>query len=369
MINFFKYSLAIALLFTVTASFSASPWEKYAHLFSPVRNYVAYKTTNTITIDGKANEASWRAAAWSDYFVDIEGDKQPKPLYPTRMKMLWDTENLYILTELEEPNIWATYAQRDLIVYHENDIEVFIDANGDGANYFEFEVNAINTLFDLFLPLSYRAGGAPLISYDARSFTSAVSIEGSLNNGSDTDSKWFAEMKIPFADLQVWDGSEDPKDGTQWRIDLSRVNWQTEWVDGKYQKKINPETGKAYPEYNWVWSAPGIISMHAPERYGLLQFADVPVGSQTVPFVAPADQPVRDCCWLVYYTQKEFQSKNGRFAATLRELGIPVELERDGKLFSIKMEATSQQFTVMCSSSAGLSYRLNDEAVITKLKQ
>lgn len=363
-----KCPLVAALLLSAATSFAGSPWEKYTHLFTPVRNYVAYKTTDAITIDGKADDASWQKAAWSDEFVDIEGDKQAKPLYPTRVKMLWDADNLYILTELTEPHIWASYNQRDMIVFHENDIEVFIDPNGDGVNYFEFEVNAINNLFDLFLPLSYRVGGAPLISYDARRFESAVSIEGSLNDGSDTDKRWFVEMKIPFGDLQIWDGSENPKNGDQWRINLSRVNWQTEWVDGQYQKKINPATGKPYPEYNWVWSAPNIISMHAPERYGLLQFADVPAGSTSVPFVAPADQSLRDCCWLIFYTQKEFQSKNHHFAGTLGELDIPAQLEHNGQHFSVKMEATNYQFTALVTDSAGINYRINDQGTITKLK-
>ena len=31
------------------------------------------------TIDGKLDDEAWKAAPWSDDFVDIEGDKKPKP--------------------------------------------------------------------------------------------------------------------------------------------------------------------------------------------------------------------------------------------------------------------------------------------------
>lgn len=49
------------------------------------RIYVASKSQNNFTIDGKPDEASWEKAAWSDLFIDIEGKE--KPLYDTRIKM------------------------------------------------------------------------------------------------------------------------------------------------------------------------------------------------------------------------------------------------------------------------------------------
>ena len=32
----------------------------------------------------------WDLAAWSEAFVDIEGDAKPAPRFETRFKMLWD---------------------------------------------------------------------------------------------------------------------------------------------------------------------------------------------------------------------------------------------------------------------------------------
>jgi len=63
------------------------------------RNYVCYQTAAPISIDGLINELNWQNASWSNYFVDIEGSLKPEPAYKTRMKMLWDTNFLYIAAE------------------------------------------------------------------------------------------------------------------------------------------------------------------------------------------------------------------------------------------------------------------------------
>ena len=52
--------------------------------------YICYRTAAALTVDGNLDEPSWRAAPWTAYFVDIEGDRRPRPRFATRAKMLWD---------------------------------------------------------------------------------------------------------------------------------------------------------------------------------------------------------------------------------------------------------------------------------------
>jgi len=364
MLKTLSYTFILTLALWATDCVAQTPWTEYEHLFLPAEHYVAFQTSEKIDIDGRANESSWSKAEWSDDFADIEGDTKPAPLYRTRMKMLWDETNLYILAEMEEPNIWSYYDKRDMVVFHENDFEVFVDPDGDGLYYFEYEVNALNNLFDLFLPKSYRSGGQALISYNSLDFQSAVSIDGTLNTPGDTDKKWTVEMKIPFSDMVMWGNQIAPNDGDQWRINFSRVNWQTDVKDGKYVKKTNPETGKPLPEYNWVWSAPGIISMHAPERYGLVQFSTHKAAEAPVGFNYPADQHLRDCCWLVFYKQQAYHSKNKTYATTLEQLGLTGTLERGGQTFQVKLAATPYQFMVFITSPDSKTYSVNNDGFI-----
>ena len=238
------------------------------------KSYVCYQTKTPVEIDEKLNESSWKKAAWTDLFVDIEGDKKPLPLQKTRVKMLWDNTCLYIGAVMDEEHIWAYQNKKDQIVFLENDFEVFIDPDGDTENYYELEINAINNSFDLFLPKTYRNGGIAQHKWEIKGLKSAVSIEGTVNNSTDTDKRWTLEIAIPLASL-----SNDPvsavfpKDQSLWRINFSRVNWQHEIIDGKYTRRKNPETKKVLPEYNWVWSPQGKINMHLPEHWGYLLFS------------------------------------------------------------------------------------------------
>src|SRR5262245_25633970 len=91
----------------------AAPPPRDDYPFIQPRGYVCYRAPSPVTIDGKLDDPAWRAAPWSEDFVDIEGDKRPPPRFRTRMKMLWDKQCLYIATELEEPHVWATLTRHD----------------------------------------------------------------------------------------------------------------------------------------------------------------------------------------------------------------------------------------------------------------
>ena len=112
--------------------------------FSP-RHYVAYRAAAAITMDGRLDEPAWAAAPWTDPFVDIEGDRRPAPRFRTRAKMLWDERCFYVAAEMEEPDVWGTITERDAVIFHDNDFEIFIDPDGDTHDYYELEVNALGT--------------------------------------------------------------------------------------------------------------------------------------------------------------------------------------------------------------------------------
>ncbi|HZW71525.1 MAG TPA: carbohydrate-binding family 9-like protein, partial [Hanamia sp.] len=270
--------LFVFLYLCCTTRASAQQYENF--VFNP-RKYICHKATGTITVDGLMNEPDWQQQEWTEDFVDIEGPTRPQPLQNTRVKMLWDENYLYVFARLEEKDIWATLTERDTIIFHENDFEVFIDPDGDTHLYYEFEINARNTGWDLLLTKPYRDGGLPITGWDIAGLQSATYIEGTLNDPSDTDQYWNVELAFPLSSLaEAVPGRRRPSDGDQWRINFSRVNWQTEKNGQGYQKKINPETGRAYPEYNWVWTDQGKINMHQPETWGYLQFTNKPAGTK-----------------------------------------------------------------------------------------
>jgi Carbohydrate family 9 binding domain-like len=279
------------------------------------KGYVCYRATGPVTIDGRLDDAAWRDVPWTDVFVDIEGASKPKPRLRTRVKMLWDDQYFYIGAELEEPHVWATLRQHDSVIFQDNDFEVFIDPNGDNHEYYEFEINALNTGWDLLLPRPYKDGGQAVNSWEIPGLKTAVHVDGTINDPRDIDKGWTVELAFPWKVLgELAYKPAPPHDGDQWRVSFSRVEWQHEIAEGKYRKV------KGTKEDNWVWSPQGVVNMHRPETWGYVQFSTAPVGS--VKFQPDPAGPVRHYLHQVYYAQRDYREKHGRFAKSLEELGL-----------------------------------------------
>jgi hypothetical protein len=94
--------------------------------------------------------------------------------------------------------ILATLRDHDSVIFHDNDFEVFLDPDGDGLRYFEFEMNAFNTGWDLFLPKPYKDGGKADNSWEIPGLKTAVHVEGTLNHPGDKDKAWTVELAFPW---------------------------------------------------------------------------------------------------------------------------------------------------------------------------
>ncbi|MDP6418993.1 MAG: carbohydrate-binding family 9-like protein [Candidatus Krumholzibacteria bacterium] len=283
---------------------------------TPPETYLCYQTSDSLIIDGVPEEGSWQSAKWTREFVDIEGDLKSAPMLRTQIRMLWDERFLYINAVMEEPDLWATLEERDAVIYQDNDFEVFIDPDGDHHAYYELEINALGTEWDLFLVKPYRDGGPALHAWDIAGLQTAVALFGTLNDPTDRDKGWSVEIAIPWSVLSEAAGRPSPPDaGDQWRMNFSRVEWDL-WVeDGQYVKLD-------LPEHNWVWSAQGLVNMHYPERWGIVQFSRWKAGEGEDPFLQDPAFEIRKRLMNVYYLQKEFHEISGRYASDPLALGI-----------------------------------------------
>ncbi|WP_412986013.1 carbohydrate-binding family 9-like protein [Pontimicrobium sp. IMCC45349] len=261
------------------------------------KHYIVTKTTDKIDIDGLADEPSWKTALFSDKFIDIEGVKKTK--YDTQVKMLWNNDYLYVYAEMKEPHIWGNLKQRDTIIYYNNDFEVFLDPSSTGIGYGEVEINALNTVWDLYLNKPYRIGGKANFEWNLNNLKSAVKIYGTLNNPNDIDSHWTVEIAIPLKPLIGLKNRPKsiPKEGEQWRINFSRVQWDHDIINGKYDRK--KANGKYLREYNWVWSNQKVINMHEPEKWGFLQFTEQST-SKNIDYIEDADLLIKQTAFALF---------------------------------------------------------------------
>ena len=284
--------------------------------YSP-RSYVCYKTDVPILIDGKMNDTGWSKVEWTESFVDIEGSLKPNPYFDTKAKMTWDENYFYFYAYMEDPHVWATITARDAVIFKDNDFEIFLDPDGDTHNYYELEVNALETEWDLLILKPYHDGDKVVIdSWDIPGLITKVHVDGTINDPSDRDKGWGVEIAIPWkAFISNFRSNNPPKDGDQWKVNFSRVHWDTEIKDGKYVKTDTPE-------FNWVWSPQGLIYMHMPHFWGLVQFSENIAGETKVQFKKSDIDQIKWSLRQVYYRQRNHYFRHNRYTSSLKALNL-----------------------------------------------
>ena len=110
-----------------------------------IARYTARRASSPIVVDGRLDEADWRAVERSPRFADLIGGRPG--IHDTRAAVLWDDTYLYVGYWVEEPFVEATLTERDAPIYKNNDVELFI-AGRDA--YYEFEINAFGTIYEVF---------------------------------------------------------------------------------------------------------------------------------------------------------------------------------------------------------------------------
>ena len=320
-------AIGALLLWLPVAGGAQVKWDPdYLMTIQPER-YTALRAGARLTIDGALDEPSWQQAPWTQAFVDIEGEVRPLPRFSTRAKMLWDDDYFYIAAFLEEPDVWATLKNRDDIIFRDNDFEVFIDPDWDTHNYYEYEVNAFATEWDLLLVRPYRDGGPAIHEWDIPGLITGTRVYGTINQPGDIDEGWSVEIAFPWEGIRrpTW-ATVKPKDGDVWQVNFSRVEWEVEPAqDGEGYAKI-----KEKREDNWVWSPQGLVNMHFPEQWGFVRFSDqqADIDAQ-LDFELPPEYLAHRLLREIYWRQRLFRSEEKHFTTSLDTLGVAHRMMAD----------------------------------------
>jgi hypothetical protein len=320
--------------------------------------YHCRRAAKPFLLDGRLDKPFWEDAPFTSAFLDIEGEHMQCPRFLTRAKMLWDDENLYVGAQLDGSEIWGSVTKRDDIIFQDNDFEIFIDPDSDTQQYYEFEMNALNTLWDLFLPTAYRDNGSGLNGYDIHGLRTAVFIDGTVNKPSASNRSWSVEVVIPFAAIiECLPQKRAPKEGEYYRINFSRVQWKTDVKDGRYQKRTDPSTGQPLPEDNWVWASTGVVNIHYPELWAFVFFTGT--AKENLSYIIPEDEYRKWELRKLYYSQQIFLDLNRHYSNHLEELKYilekysPNNANRMVKPLPYRIETTSHTFEISCPSSDG----------------
>ena len=241
-----------------------------------IHEYEVRRTLSPIQIDGRLTEPEWDAAPLTETFVKYADGASVR--FPTQAKLLWDDTNLYIAFICTDPDVWANFTTRDAHLWEEEVVETFIDPDGDGIDYMEIHVNPLGTQLDLLMSKAYSVGGTGDFGWNLEGYTSAVWVDGTANNPEDTDTRWVAEIALPFAGLAFSAPSLvfPPKSGDSWRINLCRYEYER---SGLKETEIS------------AWNQTDKRGFHAPDKFGRIIFSASPVlgpvsvdGAESAPY-------------------------------------------------------------------------------------
>lgn len=192
--------------------------------------YQCCYTGGRLKIDGHLTEKAWRKAKILDFFVPVAN--QPA-VSKTEGKILWDKKYLYVGFKAYDKDIWSYFTKRDSPTCQEDVLEIFIKPDSAKAEYYNFEINALGTVYDAF-NLKRHAGGGDhhrWQRWNCKGLKVGVKIKGILNDWTDQDEYWQMEVAIPFASLPTMKG-KPPAPGDIWQFHLSRYDYSVYLKNG-----------------------------------------------------------------------------------------------------------------------------------------
>ncbi|MCW5966520.1 MAG: carbohydrate-binding family 9-like protein [Bryobacterales bacterium] len=183
--------------------------------------------------------------------------------YKTTFRALWNDRDLWLRFDIQDPAPWHTMTQRDDHIWEEEVVEIFIDLDGTGKNYAEYEINPANVLCDVRME-----SGIPnvksIVEWNHDGIESAVQLRPA---DEDDPGGWIAILRLPWRGFRslpaVKEGraKSPPRPGDAWRFNLYRIE--------------RPH-GPADPKKDGIfaaWSPTGTPSFHNPAVFRPLIFA------------------------------------------------------------------------------------------------
>src|SRR5690606_27243814 len=115
----------------------------------------------------------------------------------TRARIAWDDAALYVAFDVADDDLRASLEGDDPHLWEQDTVEIMVDPDGDGRNYFELQLSPNEQVFDT----RYDARRVPQpfghVDWDS-GMRGATVVRGTLDDES-ADEGYVAEMAIPWA--------------------------------------------------------------------------------------------------------------------------------------------------------------------------
>lgn len=242
----------------------------------PAKNFECRWAQAAPVIDGKLDDEAWKSAQLIDQFTLPWLQEKNRPAKTaTRARLVWDREFLYFAGDMDDSDLFADITEHDGKTWDNDVFELFFKPSADKPAYYEFQVNAAGTKFDMFIPDRGPNGFdfAKFLKADEFHIDSKVVLKGTLNQRQDKDKGWTVEGKLPWSDFKMTGGRPDVD--AVWKFALCRYDFSQEFKDG-------PELSTSAP----LKSAKQ-ANFHLTQDYASLKFVGPSKDNAARPFGIP----------------------------------------------------------------------------------
>ncbi|MEO1337382.1 MAG: carbohydrate-binding family 9-like protein, partial [Myxococcota bacterium] len=214
------------------------------------------RTDSPIVPDGELDEPGWKRAPVLE-FADSMG-RNIVIRHKTRLRLLYDDQNLYVAFEADDTDITERYKNRDDPIYEHETVELFVMPNVTAPNtgpYVELQASPTGVIFDASFDgprrgMNKRYGAGQKVG---------TAVDGTLNDER-PDRGWVSEWVVPFKNIRGV--QKPPAAGTEWRMNAFRIE--------KYRRG-----GRQIGEFS-AWSPPRVGDFHHVARFGRMRFEGPP---------------------------------------------------------------------------------------------
>jgi hypothetical protein len=175
--------------------------------------------------------------------------------FHARARVVYDDTHLYVAFQVDDRDLQSPHREHDDHLWEQDCVEVFLDPDGDGQNYFELQVSPRGVSFDTRYDSRRQPQPFGHVDWESQ-VESAVMLRGTLDD-EQVDEGYYVELRIPFSALAAGaTPTQPPSHGQTWRMNFYAM-----------EKSAAGQRAAG-------WSPVMVPDFHAAQRFGRVTFRD-----------------------------------------------------------------------------------------------
>ena len=212
---------------------------------------VARRAGAGLKLDGKLDEDDWTSSQSTGPFVQTMSGEAG--LFPASARVLYDDQRLYVGYEVRDDHLKSSFTKTDEHLWEQDCVELMVDPDGDGKNYFEVQVAPTGVVFDTRYDARRRPQPFGDLAWSSNP-VAKVALDGKVNDD-DEDRGYTVELAIPWSAFAAGGTPASPPDaGATWRMNFFVMDARE-----KGQRAVG-------------WSPPLVGDFHTLGRFGRVVF-------------------------------------------------------------------------------------------------